>query len=55
MEDLDVDQLDDEDDSNMTHQYGFLEDGTSPTHEAYGKVTASVGCLSPPLSSPLPF
>lgn len=55
MADRDVDKLDDRDDSNETHQYGFPEDGMSPILEAYGKVTASVGCLSPLFSSPLPF
>lgn len=55
MEDQDLDELDDGDDSDETHQYGFLEGGMSPALEAYGKVTASVGCLSPPFSPPLPF
>lgn len=52
MEDQDGDELDD--DSDETHQYGFLEDGMSPAFEACGKVTASVGCPSPPFLSPLP-
>lgn len=54
MEDQDLDELDDED-RDETHQYGFLEDGMSPALEAFGKVTAWVGCLSPPFLSPLPF
>lgn len=45
----------DEDDSDDTHQYGFQEDGMSPALEAYGKVTTSVGRLSPPFSPPLPL
>lgn len=52
MEDQDGDELDD--DSDETHQYGFLEDGMSPAFEACGKATASVGCPSPPFLSPLP-
>lgn len=55
MDDQDVGEPDDEDDSNNTHQYGFLEDGMSPALEAYGKVTASAGRLSPPSSPPLPL
>lgn len=55
MEDEDEDELDDKDDSDETHQYGFLEDGMSQALEAYGKVTASAGCLSPLFSPPLPF
>lgn len=51
MEEQDVDELGGEDDSDETHQYGFLEDGMSPALEAYGKVTASAGCLSPLFSS----
>lgn len=55
MEDQDVDELNDGGDNDETHQYGFLEDGMSPALEAYGKVTASVGCLSPQFLTPLPF
>lgn len=48
VKDQGVGELDEEDESDETHQYGFLADGMSPALEACGKVTASVGCLAPP-------
>lgn len=52
---LDVAELAEEDDSDETHQYGFLEAGMNPAREAYGRVTVSVGSLSPPFLPPLPL
>lgn len=48
VKDRGVSEVNEDDESAETHRYGFLVDGMSPTLEAYGKVTASVGCPAPP-------
>lgn len=55
MEHPDADEVHGEDDSDGTHQCGFLEHGMSRAFEACGKVTASAGFPSPPFLSHLPL